>query len=372
MRRPLRRFILSACILLLCGGMSAQTLHIIGFFDTNDSRIGTSVTIDKQEMESFISDVVRTLSGVGYTTRTSYYTGASCSRASLVTAMDSLQVNSDDVVLFIYSGHGARAMNDADLFPQMCLGERLQENFVPVTRVKNILNSKGGRLNLIFTDCCNKQSSWVSSKPLTDIKSASYNYLSEACKKLFVETAGNVVMTSSKVGEYSYGNSSNGGIFTRAFINQWEKIKEGSVKPDWNSFCSAVQYECSLCSINLGMGQYTYQHPYFEIEQKSIRNSKGTTVSEKSQDQFIALSQAVGQLLDKKLDRNAKLKLAKEIKNKYFPAGAKIITMLEDRNTIIRYEDVSDFLERLALSSNISRVNFFQVENNKYSVYEYR
>ncbi|MDE5560654.1 MAG: caspase family protein, partial [Bacteroidaceae bacterium] len=140
------------------------------------------------------------------------YIGDDCTKPNLEKVLSDMRCSSNDVVFFYYSGHGVHAKADpADgWLPQMCLNYRSynQDKFVPVTYVREQLKSKGARLNIIMTDCCNNEAEWVTVKgmllqqkgiPQTDKMDVA------KLKKLFLDSKGTIIATSSKRGQVSLG-----------------------------------------------------------------------------------------------------------------------------------------------------------------------
>lgn len=359
------------CSLLVCTGLPAQTFHVLGFFDI-ESNIGSAVNEDMKAMQKEISLISQSMSLLGYQSRVSLNVRDKCTKAALMSALDSLNVGRDDVVLFIYDGHGSRAINDDDRFPQMCLNERRGSNFVPATLVKNILVSKGARLSLVFTFCCNNESEYVSKKPLTVSKASQMdsNFMRDVCSQLFVLSKGFVMMTSSKVGEYSWVYHNVGSVGWMHFLSAWNEIKEGSLKAEWQALCGRYQQTCSMEPIPCNGTTY-YQHPDY-LADLSIDKNMPNLDKPGQRSEYQAINRDINKILDRTVSQENKRQLAADIKACYFPRGGSIITMLEDRNTIIRFEEVSEFLERLLQSKDIRKITVFNSENNKYFIYEYR
>lgn len=359
------------CLVLVYTGLSAQTFHVLGFFDV-ESNIGSGVNEDMKAIQKEISLISQNMAFLGYQSKVSLNVRENYSKTALMSALDSLKIGSDDVVLFIYNGHGSRAINDDDRFPQLCLNERSSANFVPATLVKNILVSKGARLSLVLTFCCNSESEGVSKKPLTVSKAASTDSdrMREICKQLFVLPKGYVMMTSSKAGEYSWVYHNEGTVGWKHFSSALNEIKEGSLKADWQVLSARYQQTCSMEPIPYN-GIVFFQHPDYIVD-LSVDQKMPNVAAAEQRDEYQAINRAINQILDRSILPKNKKQLMSDIESRYFPRGGTIITMLEDRNTIIRYEEVSEFLNRLAKSKDIRKVTVFNFERNKYFVYEYR
>ena len=230
-------------ILLLCFCINVKAdnvkIHAIVFCNTDDPKIGKSCQSDQERFVNELGLIETALKcEVDWL---NVYTGKECNKPNLESAISELQCNSNDVIFFYYSGHGVHAAADpADgWLPQMCLNYQSydQDKFVPVTYVRDKLTSKGARLCLILTDCCNNDADWATVKGLihSEQQASSTAGIDTAnLKKLFYESKGTVIATSSKRGEVSYGPD-GGGCFSVAFWDEMYRIEQGNGSADWKS-----------------------------------------------------------------------------------------------------------------------------------------
>ena len=306
----------------------AQTFHVITMTDTNDRNIGAGVDVDRKKMLNEMETVAGFLEEFGYDSRFSDYYGVNCGKATLIQAVNDLQVGPEDVVMFFYSGHGARAFNDSDPFPQMCLGTSNEQLWTPATLIKNMIVKKNPRLTLVFTDCCNKPAPGVTIKSVI-AKTSGYTDTNgvkkEAYKKIFLESKGYVQATSSKDGEYSYCTS-DGSVFTVALLDILKNVGEGSVTADWNTICNYIQqYSTNMDS---------RQHPYYVVDASNAVSTTSyrddTSVTRVSNNTEYNLSSALLPLLDKNTNINTRLALIPAILSTHFSAGAKVLTIGRD------------------------------------------
>ena len=168
----------------------AQTFHFVSMFDTKDESIGVGMQKERQLINNEIQTIAGYLEEFGYSSEFSDYYGETCGKAPLMRAINSLQVAPEDIVMFYYGGHGGRAMNNSsDRFPQMCLGENSERNYVPSTLIKNMVLKKQPRLTIILTGCCNSEANWITIK---NVVAMSKGYTSQngvnkdAYKRLFI------------------------------------------------------------------------------------------------------------------------------------------------------------------------------------------
>lgn len=369
------KFLFVVCVLsmhtTLC--IHAQKLHIVVFCDTNDKSIGVNKESERKITVNEMQTITGCLEEYGYDSEITECYGNYCNKKNLINVINGLKVNSEDVVFFYYGGHGSRALNNSnDPFPQMCLGEDYQDNWVPVTLIKNILVKKNPRLIVILTGCCNKEQRGVTIKSVI-AESGSYTYESsidkEAYKKLFLESTGIVIMTSSKAGQYSY-SSMEGGIFCLNFWNAMEYVGQGKIAADWNRICEKVKQSVAWIPIQTEEG-IVHQEPYYEITPKNTNvslptNSNHTprhTVTINNNNSI--LNNDLKNLLNKSLNVEHRLQIIQDVLSKHFTYDAKVLTLGCDMNTIVDYEDAEVFLRRIVMSPYIRQINIVEQTSGK-------
>lgn len=360
-----RLFIVVCLSLLLWQGVQAQRIHEILFCNTIDRSIGKSVEIDNDRA----LDEIGCIGGyIGYEVVEHVYQGKDCTRKNLIKLLETLDCSNKDIIFFYYSGHGVHAnTNFEDKLPQMCMNTNIESQFVPVHLVDEMLAKKGPKLRIIMTDCCNSidQSGIVQAKDglamergVTVIKSTHQaNY-----RKLFTEPSGSVIVTSSKLGQSSIGNTLYGGCFSYAF---WDLLlKECSSTtgtPTWNDLMKKVQET----TVNIASRYNHPQEPYYVVNLNGNNSSSTnapsyttpntTEPAEPAPDGF---GQAINQLLAVS-DMGKRAKTASDIRRKCFPDGqeATVITVGRNLKTVVDYEDIDTYLDRLSSNKKIARIN---------------
>lgn len=184
----------------------SQAMHALVVAATEDERIGKGVVKNMQNMTKIIQDVANILD---CEFDFEQYSHSQCTKADVMGWINNLDVEPDDVVFFFYSGHGGRALNDADIFPQMCMNNPSNQSlYLPVTHVEKLIEKKNPRLAIIITECCNSESAGIKIKPLFAMSDEEYSsvgdYNAQALKDLFFNAKGMVKISSSKPTEYSW------------------------------------------------------------------------------------------------------------------------------------------------------------------------
>lgn len=214
------------------------TLHLIVAANTNVSDIGQACKVDLNNVLSEFRGVAK---ATGMTFKQYLVSGNNYGKEALANTIANLQPGSNDVVVFVYTGHGFRFQDQEDYYPNMDLSpssyDDVTENYVAFTDVYKTIAAKGARLNIVLSDCCNSEID--ADRPLINTNSlfsrANNSYDVNKLRKLFLRSKGDIVATAASPGQYSWcGN--NGGFFLLSFI---ESLRSGisalkSTQPTWD------------------------------------------------------------------------------------------------------------------------------------------
>lgn len=339
------------------------TIHAIVFCNTNDEKIGLSCLNDQQRF-TFELGVIET--AIGCEEDWQVFIGNECNKPNLEKAISDINCSPNDVIFFYYSGHGVHAQADPTdgWLPQMCLNYQSydQDKFVPVTYVRDRLQSKGARLNIILTDCCNNEANWVSVKGILaqQTNAVNTNTIDIAnLKRLFFESRGSVIATSSKRGQISYGPE-DGGCFSTAFWDEMYKIEQGSGIADWETIMKKTT-ERTL--------QYTNnkQEPVYKIDVNTIANNSNCinedvlviSVCEKE------LGEAFKQIVNPYFSKSDRLKMLDGVVEKLFDADALVLIVGRDLKTnVSKPINIITYLEELALSKKVKGINIVRTQKS--------
>jgi len=231
-------FLFSFLFLSACGGSSTSrvtemngswtgskadgTLHALIVVDTDDRSVGESVKIDLQNMQNLMRDISQ------YTEmreNTQQISGNDVTRGNVNSAINNLSVGSNDVVFFYYSGHGFNPGRSK--WPAMSLND----GSLTLKEVKATLKRKKPRLLIVMADTCN---SFTGGRfpPLGSAR-GSDNY-----KELFLKYQGVITASSSKPGQYSWGNERIGGLYTYQFLGSLNQELSSTQRPSWDALMS--------------------------------------------------------------------------------------------------------------------------------------
>lgn len=373
----MKRFISIVFALFLgftASNTSAQTLHALIFCNTIDPNIGEGMKKDMANIKQAIQTIAACLD---CELELEAFDGAICTKENVIKCIDEMEVGRDDVVFFYYSGHGSHAINDSDPFPQMCMNTNIESLWLPVAKVDKLLANKQPKLRIIITDCCNVKQQGVSIKPLFaqyDGATSLNNYNVAAFRKLFLNEKGKVIMTSSKLGEPSWCNSENGGLFTCDFIDILDGVGHNRIEASWESVCKNTHDKTFARVIPKREPPFsTKQEPYY-VTNTSPEKDPGTNPHPYNNTE--TLFKALQTLVNKNLSVDARLKMMPAVLKQYFSSDAKVKTVGYNNTTIVDYEDAEVFLQRIILSPYIKQINIINGningKNSEITVHEVR
>ena len=217
----------------------ASTLHLIVVANTNVSDIGTACEKDMINLSSEFGGIARVL-GLKYDLKT--IRGESYSKENLAQLIRKFTPASNDVVVFVYTGHGFRFDDQQDYYPNMDLSPTSYDdpvkNYVAVSDIYKELVAKGGRLCLVFSDCCNNEVG--ATTPLVNTNTlfsrSNNNFDVKKLERLFVDASGSLIATAASPGEISWCGV-NGGFFTLSLLeslrSQVSALSDHT--PDWET-----------------------------------------------------------------------------------------------------------------------------------------
>jgi hypothetical protein len=225
-------------------GNQPAKIHLILVANTLISDIGTSTMVDLNNMVSEVTGISEVL---GVEMNKVLFTDKQFTKKNIENFMLSFKPGANDVVIFMYSGHGYRYSNQTEKYPQLDMrySEYQPMDDAATMNLKQVFDElvkKGARLNLVLGDCCNSDvgfsksvgSSFMNSRSSVD---PDLNKL----KQLFFQTDGDIIAAGASKGEYSWCTMNNGGFFTTSFIGalreEISKFKTDDT-PDWGDVMS--------------------------------------------------------------------------------------------------------------------------------------
>lgn len=241
------------------------TMHLVIAANTDIGDIGKSCEVDERNLISEFEGICEVL---GINLKQYLIHGKEFTKENLVNTINGISAGSNDIVMFVYTGHGFRWSDQSGQFPQLDMRHnaymRIEEkNSINLSEVNDMLLAKGARLNICFGDCCNSDVGVNQRTSNTFLASRNNgNYKLKNLQRLFIESSGNVLATAASPGQVSWSNSVNGGFFLSSFFQAFrEEIGYLEQDATWDDMMKkTIEYAeyktskdaCSNCSTQNG------------------------------------------------------------------------------------------------------------------------
>lgn len=386
-----KHFFLAFFALLIAsvGDSYSQRIKTVIFADTNDPTIGDGADADKDNMLNFVIEVATAINMSDKCETAIVKDSEECNTKNLKQVLKDLSCRGD-IVFFAYFGHGSRAIDDKSNFPQMCLGSKNSDDFIPLEEVKRVLVAKGARLAIVLADCCNSPEATTKSKRRV-LSAASSTTLADnstsVFKKLFIETTGSVMAAGCQKGEYSWYYD-EGSFFADAFVDEMENYSSSNTKnPTWREVASNITnnvIETSKKAVGVGDKGYV-QTPIFEFgfeetvddpkdkskddpKEDSKDNSKDDSIKD-VEDVESQLKAALITVANDELEPSVRFKMEDVAKQK-FSSNAEIEIVGRDHKTSLGKYSVEEFLDRISTAFRLRNFSILDRKlnsNNKFT-----
>lgn len=269
-----KHIILSLLLALIPLWVFSKTpkMHIVIFADTNDPKIGQSVATDVRLIRNMVGEIDKILANNDVSTDFKEFSGSNCSYNQLQSFLNGLSCK-DDIVFFLYNGHGARSHKDdsTSKFPRMCLASNNLAEWMKISDLNNQLRAKQPRLMVVFTDCCN---SYFDRKGKENgiIRDKMPSLEGNGIKELFLNNQGEVCITAASPGEYGWCNI-YGSYLTLNIINELQNIDKKGSAATWQELLKNTSdqtfYQTSQLYNNHSISNT--QRPVYDLNVKSIK-----------------------------------------------------------------------------------------------------
>ncbi len=263
-------FVRTVFFFLLCAVATpaySASLRVLLVGDTNDRSIGKSVVTDLANFEGFAQQIsART----GLKLDIKVIKGAGLKSRPIMDAVKNLKVDSDDTVIFYYSGHGFRTQPVKTRWPLLYIPDAGTKG-VDFQWVIDTLDAKKPRMVLAISDSCNNY---------IDLPQAGLNSRAmledqdEAWKKLFVEFSGRIYASGSIVGQMSFGQDAAGGAFTSRFL-AIVRSEVKSTSANWDNIMKLATRQ-----IVINSPQQKTQDPQYELVKGAAVQTPQASVNE--------------------------------------------------------------------------------------------
>jgi hypothetical protein len=202
------------------GNNKLYRLHLVLVANTLDPSIGTGCTTDETNLKNEFRQIADAL---GFSFQEYIIDGSAFSKEKVLATLNSLAPGSNDIVMFIYRGHGFRWKDQTDDWPRMDLrtssyAEITNNSSMNLSEVYSVLKSKGARLNIILGDCCNSEvnASSVTANNFLTFQVDNNSDINKL-KNLFLKSNGIILSSAAQKGEVSW-NTAQGGLYSISFL----------------------------------------------------------------------------------------------------------------------------------------------------------
>lgn len=237
-------------LILISSILNAQKIHLLIF--ATDKRSDDIYISCQKDKKRILAEAKTIAKEIGYSL--TYY-NTKFSKESLNTTINKLDAETNDVIIFYFSGHGNNYNNNE--FPNLNFYEKNSYSELNLMSIHKKLKAKKGRFLLTIGDLCNNIAKEFPKKSFgLSLTKRSLGYI-----KLFKYHKGDIIITSSKKSQYSWCNNFSGGYFTRSFLWSLNKnILEGNYK--WEE----IIYDASI-ETRRSVSKYVKenQEPFFKI-----------------------------------------------------------------------------------------------------------
>ncbi|MGM0439557.1 MAG: caspase family protein [Chlamydiota bacterium] len=220
----MKKLLLSILCLFFPLIIGASTLHALVVVDTTDRHIHHTCLIDLINVRSQLQGIAHY---TGMELQETILADKNFQSCRLWEALDELDTQDDDVIIFYYSGHGFRTDDATTLSPWPILSFSKEQRGICLDDIIDIIARRPSRLKLIISDCCNEHLPipWAPPRPKMLIKIvADQALMKRNYKRLFCQSRGMIITTSSQAGEQSFCDHQQGGWYTHAFITTlWKR-----------------------------------------------------------------------------------------------------------------------------------------------------
>ena len=201
-------------------GTGGSTMHLMVVANTDVRDIGSACETDLRRIRSEFGGIAKVL---GMTLNEQIIAGTNYGKRTMDQVLETLNPEDNDVVVFVYTGHGFRFKNQPDEYPCLDLSssayDDAEENFMALSDVFRTIVKKQARLNIVLSDCCNSEIDMNQPMVLSNslFSRSNTNFDIEKLRVLFLQSKGEVIATAASPGEKAWCGD-NGGFFLLSFF----------------------------------------------------------------------------------------------------------------------------------------------------------
>lgn len=216
---PNRPCLILGLLLLFNGVLQASALHLIILADT-ESHTGEIALV---ELNHVRREFARVSELTKMELKAQIFNGL-VNRSSVLAALEQLQPEKEDCIVFYYIGHGYRTSIKQTPWPLLYLTK--EKSNLDLQDVIDQVISKKPRFGLIVADCCNNVMDGIVTFELTPLMTLGRDPV-RGYLELFAKSTGIVIVSAAQPGDYAYCGD-QGHCYSQAF---WQVISNEVLHP---------------------------------------------------------------------------------------------------------------------------------------------
>lgn len=374
----MRKFFILLAFMSSISVVNAHDIHWITFIDTTDPNVGETDKNTRQILYNrWINIVNSALAPKGYNAKIYDYIGNNTSPENCKDVVENLLCKPEDIIVFYYIGHGARAVDDKCKYPQMLLAQNNEEKCIPLCGVHDELLKKHARLTITIGMCCNSYAEGLSAKekiPFSVNQGHSFVQMDEISniQQLFLHNKGDIIMSSSDKGQASWGGFIPGigliDCFSNHLIQVFNEETKKNYVADWETILGDIQTRVdqeTLAASRMPGSKVTRQTPIFDINIEDAPEplpvppvppvrpdvEKTKDVGKPKELIMNSVAESLDYIVNKKLSRTAREQVAKDLLTESFAKDAIVRILGQDVDVVIDKSMAEDYLGNLSFTT---------------------
>lgn len=257
------RYVFVSLFCLVCTpSVYAATLHGIVVGDTLDESIGVGVV---KNLELIHKELVNIARLADLELRETMIDEINYDPQLIVSVLQDLQTEEDDVLFYYHNSHGFRTEDMEDPWPNFFFG--WGQYYVGCVDVMHLLSQKPHRLSIVFAETCNNcvpvHPSWndLCSQGI-ELEWRTTASAADGYRKLFREASGMIVTSASQPGQYAWISLERGSLYTCSFLKSLHRaVHHRSVS--WPEILEEAGHK--TLNLSLSLKCTSRQDPQFQI-----------------------------------------------------------------------------------------------------------
>jgi len=349
-----------------------QNLRVITVAALDDTILNKATANDLALMLTNFSKISR---GIGYKLSITSLAYDGFNSLALSKTLDSIKVESNDIIFFYYTGHGFNVKISTSIFPILSLKD-ISHHTISIDEISEKLKRKNARLTITFGDLCNsyKATSLRSLRKTLHPKGIDVKEDNNAIlRQLFVDTKGAIKIASSQLGQISNAYD-DGSLYTLSFDKALAEAIDKNENVTWTSLLSDTQLRLDLMLSNRS------QKSIYEIKLiKSVNPPQNEKPNEPIKPNNLAKPSISFDKINRYLNQIANENEAAETRqkaitqsNQYFIAKAHVKLFVGETET--ESQSIESLLRRLYLNAEkikevnlIEKISHFDSQAQKYA-----